>query len=148
VNVWRRALLTGGRCADSIVSHTFTADVEKPAPPAVVVREAPAVFLRTTFQIIASPAAGNAIVGDNGAPVRLQECSFSQISATHPLGSTAGALFFSDNQTLSIGDDEGNAIGFPQPLSAGDGVYDFPTTQDPFFVNTREVRLEECTVNW
>jgi hypothetical protein len=72
----------------------------------------------------------------------MQECEFTNVTATRPLGSLGRATFYSD-ANISVGDDKGGAADPPHtlPLSLADGLT--PAALDPwddFFRNTMKVR--------
>lgn len=56
--------------------------------------------------------------------VCMQECSFTNVGAERPLGSLQRATFFSDDESLAIGDNAGEAAdpAVPLPLSNAAGL--------------------------
>lgn len=107
---------------------------------AVAVRASPTYFLKTNFSEIKTAPSSPIIVADGSAPVKIQECTFSNSNtATNELRAFGAGTFFVDaNDELTVADGDGT-VAAPQPLSASRGN-NFLTDADEWSVNIREVR--------
>lgn len=76
----------------------------------------------------------------------LQECTFTNVTAFRPLLSVGKATFYSDDDTLAIGNNLGGPISppdetFPTPLSDPKVAATFLADDDAQFSATKAVRL-------
>lgn len=117
---------------------------------AVVARASPTYFLKTVFSAIQTAPSSPIIVADGGAPIKIQECTFSNSNtATNELRAFGTSEFFVDNNDeVTVVTDDGNPIA-PQPLSAARGN-NFLTDADEWSVNIRKVRSHVfcCAAPW
>lgn len=107
----------------------------------VAVRASPTYFLKTAFSNILTAPSSPVILADAGAPVKIQECTFSASNtAETPLRGFGGSRFFVDDIAgLPVAGEDAADITSAEPLSAARGS-DFLTDADDWSVDIRAVR--------